>query len=152
MIVEDGQGTKKGTVQQLDETLGVSKLKEDLDFLKGNPLDYPITWTNGGYIDKTNGNVISDGGWHYTDYIELKNNSDLYVVTNKESDNEYNAFYASNKNFIKNFYINGNSYYSLTKGVPQNAKYVRLSCESFSFINLYPSTTVEDLTDLKKGG
>lgn len=31
LIVEDGQGTKKGTVQQLDETLGVSQLKEDLD-------------------------------------------------------------------------------------------------------------------------
>lgn len=26
LIVEDGQGTKKGTVQQLDETLGVSQL------------------------------------------------------------------------------------------------------------------------------
>lgn len=30
LIVEDGQGTKKCTVQQLDEALGVSKLKEDL--------------------------------------------------------------------------------------------------------------------------
>lgn len=30
LIVEDGQGTKKGTVQQLDEALEVSKLKEDL--------------------------------------------------------------------------------------------------------------------------
>lgn len=31
LIVEDGQGTKKGTVQQLDEALGVSQLKEDID-------------------------------------------------------------------------------------------------------------------------
>ena len=30
LIVEDGQGTKKGTVKQLDETLGVSQLKEDI--------------------------------------------------------------------------------------------------------------------------
>lgn len=29
LIVEDGQGTKKGTVQQLDEALGVSQLKEE---------------------------------------------------------------------------------------------------------------------------
>lgn len=29
LIVEDGQGTKKGTVKQLDEALGVSQLKED---------------------------------------------------------------------------------------------------------------------------
>lgn len=33
LIVEDGQGTKKGTVQQLDEALGVSQLKEDLSDL-----------------------------------------------------------------------------------------------------------------------
>ena len=30
LIIEDGQGTKKGTVQQLDEALGVSQLKEDI--------------------------------------------------------------------------------------------------------------------------
>lgn len=33
LIVEDGQGTKKGTVQQLDEALGVSQLKEDYVFI-----------------------------------------------------------------------------------------------------------------------
>lgn len=34
LIVEDGQGTKKGTVQQLDEALGVSQLKEDIVYRK----------------------------------------------------------------------------------------------------------------------
>lgn len=34
LIVEDGQGTKKGTVQQLDEALGVSQLKEELDSIE----------------------------------------------------------------------------------------------------------------------
>ena len=33
LIVEDGQGTKKGTVQQLDEALGVSQLKEEFEAL-----------------------------------------------------------------------------------------------------------------------
>lgn len=33
LIVEDGQGTKKGTVQQLDDSLGVSKLKEEFEAL-----------------------------------------------------------------------------------------------------------------------
>lgn len=36
LIVEDGQGTKKGTVQQLDEALGVSQLKKDLGELITN--------------------------------------------------------------------------------------------------------------------
>lgn len=34
LIVEDGQGTKKGTVQQLDEALGVSQLKEEMMIIK----------------------------------------------------------------------------------------------------------------------
>ena len=34
LIVEDVQGTKKGTVQQLDEALGVSQLKEDWGVLE----------------------------------------------------------------------------------------------------------------------
>lgn len=33
LIVEDGQGTKKGTVQQLDEALGVIQLKEEFEAL-----------------------------------------------------------------------------------------------------------------------
>lgn len=33
LIVEDGQGTKKGTVQQLDESLGVSTLRKEFEAL-----------------------------------------------------------------------------------------------------------------------
>lgn len=33
LIVEDGQGTKKCTVQQLDDSLGVSRLKEEFNAL-----------------------------------------------------------------------------------------------------------------------
>lgn len=33
LIVEDGQGTKKGTVQQLDDSLGVSRLIEEFEVL-----------------------------------------------------------------------------------------------------------------------
>jgi hypothetical protein len=51
LIVEDGQGTKKGTVQQLDEALGVSQLKEDLgDYayrFKENEIS--LTFEHGGY-------------------------------------------------------------------------------------------------------
>jgi lysophospholipase L1-like esterase len=48
LIVEDGQGTKKGTVQQLDETLGVSQLKEDLVQLQKNqPITLNLEWELG---------------------------------------------------------------------------------------------------------
>lgn len=33
LIVEDGQGTKKGTVQQLDDSLGVSILRKEFEAL-----------------------------------------------------------------------------------------------------------------------
>lgn len=33
LIVEDGQGTKKGTVQQLDDSLGISRLIEEFEAL-----------------------------------------------------------------------------------------------------------------------
>ena len=33
VLIVEGQGTKKGTVQQLDETLGVSQLKEEFEAL-----------------------------------------------------------------------------------------------------------------------
>lgn len=57
LIVEDGQGTKKGTVQKLDEALGVSQLKEDLDNHIGknmcgmNPnVFYPVLLKSGDTI------------------------------------------------------------------------------------------------------
>jgi lysophospholipase L1-like esterase len=46
LIVEDGQGTKKGTVQQLDEALGVSQLKEDLI----EQLTSLSVWNNKKYV------------------------------------------------------------------------------------------------------
>lgn len=33
LIVEDGQGTKKGTIKQLDDSLGVSRLREEFEAL-----------------------------------------------------------------------------------------------------------------------
>lgn len=33
LIVEDGQGTKKGTIQQLDDSLGVSRLRKEFEAL-----------------------------------------------------------------------------------------------------------------------
>lgn len=33
LIVEDGQGTKKGTVQQLDDSLGLSRLRKEFEAL-----------------------------------------------------------------------------------------------------------------------
>lgn len=64
LIVEDGQGTKKGTVQQLDEALGVSQLKEDLVSLKNNIVKNKIVLEleQGGISGGNN----YDGTWEYS--------------------------------------------------------------------------------------
>lgn len=66
LIVEDGQGTKKGTVQQLDETLGVSQLKEDLINLgkEINILDN-VNLREDLYWDYTSGYGNVDAGTNY---------------------------------------------------------------------------------------
>lgn len=64
LIVEDGQGTKKGTVQQLDETLGVSQLKEDLVEISED-VSKMITYEQTEQEFKADGNLISDN-WDST--------------------------------------------------------------------------------------
>lgn len=66
LIVEDGQGTKKGTVQQLDEALGVSQLKEDLV----NKAPARIMNEN---------NVMNNAKIHSGYYDTKHNDSDSYV-------------------------------------------------------------------------
>ena len=76
LIVEDGQGTKKGTVQQLDEALGVSQLKEDLVNLEGaDGLPYYIPledleMQNGFY--NRDSTIFTESEWYRTFYYRLK--------------------------------------------------------------------------------
>lgn len=89
LIVEDGQGTKKGTVQQLDETLGVSQLKEDLNnqrinIAQSNVLTKIVsnyTWKDGYYVDFSNGNEYPLQNYSHTDYIYLNANTE-YLIRN----------------------------------------------------------------------
>ena len=64
LIVEDGQGTKKGTVQQLDEALGVSQLKEDIT----NKLPKsPTNW--GPWTEEEQAVVRAMTGAYHVDFI-----------------------------------------------------------------------------------
>lgn len=91
LIVEDGQGTKKGTVQQLDEALGVSQLKEDLGnqkkainelsdkkitkFYASNQGEIRITDSDNGKIQdmKIYGKSKQDGEPSPSNPVEIKN-------------------------------------------------------------------------------
>ena len=89
---------------------------------------YHIDWSTGGYIDNTNGNLVTHDSWKYTDFIKLDENvKQLELSTTLTGSYSYNAFYDENKQFISNFTVD-----SPIVDVPSNAKYVRLSVDKDS--------------------
>ena len=100
-----------------------NKLKENLinEYI-GIKAEYKYKWIDGGYIDNTNGNLVSNNNWKYTDYIELDEVNQLEVSTTLTGSYSYNAFYDKNKIFIKQIRVSENI---IDK--PSNAKYMRLS-------------------------
>lgn len=80
LIVEDGQGTKKGTVQQLDEALGVSQLKEDLSEITeeySKDITGEIEWINGKWHAAS---TIQDESGHKGAYVPV-NAGEKYTIT-----------------------------------------------------------------------
>lgn len=102
LIVEDGQGTKKGTVQQLDESLGVSQLKEDFVQLSDkNYVQIPITWEQGS-LDNSTGAETADSYFVRSGFITIENND---VFININGTHEVRTFiYDENGNYERNEY------------------------------------------------
>lgn len=112
LIVEDTGGTKKGTVQELDEALGVSSLKEDLSC--SNNHNYQLyeysenrlsndKLEKDKYIDK-NGDILDYTGWILSDYIPVEKN-EIYVWTydipaTKNTLNVYYGLFDVNRKWI----------------------------------------------------
>lgn len=138
LIVEDGQGTKKGTVQQLDETLGVSQLKEDLVDIttsKENLYnsddelnEYTVNFTAGT-------NLINDvyplSSYNLSPLILVEPNTEYYFVptnqigqqTIKAIFGDKNALCVGNTNMIL---VGGEQYTVYKVTTPTNAYTLRL--------------------------
>lgn len=109
LIVEDGQGTKKGTVQQLDEALGVSQLKEDLAELNNSVDVIPkfikntvIQFTEPGLINALDGSIRTDVGT-CTTLVEIPQRTKLYwsmAGKTPQTGYLYIAFYDANMKYI----------------------------------------------------
>ena len=114
LIVEDGQGTKKGTVQQLDEALGVSQLKEDLGDLKKGIGVYEYISPNmfnknTVTLNKTinsNGDIVDDHNNKYcvSDYVDVFGHNAIvlgfYNVGKWNTINTYIVAFDGEKNVI----------------------------------------------------
>lgn len=129
LIVENGQGTKKGTVQQLDETLGVSQLKEDLT-------NYDKSINNYNLLDDAqffNGKFFNvDGGYFYDNSYwnayEITNNLTNKIVAKKDNKS---IFHMNVGYFNGGNYISGKSYSSDTDkyelNLPEGCNIIRVS-------------------------
>ena len=141
LIVEDGQGTKKGTVQQLDEALGVSQLKEDLDGLNERLTEYD------GYnpLNLSYGNVssMSTEITFNTDDRYVHTPLTLFRVGSKVGLSEYtDKFYTL---YIKN--EDG----TFTRFYNQRADKVFVK-ETYACVvfNFYPETTIQSIDDFSR--
>lgn len=107
----------------------VNDLKSAISAVEnGGYINIDLLFTDGGYIDNTNGNVIEYANWKYTDYVDISNRDDnkIKVTTPAPSGTTYNAFYNSEHVFITAFDANA----GVISTVPVSAKYVRMSIQS----------------------
>lgn len=83
------------------------------------------------YIDNSNGNVVSYSGWSATDFIEVTPGDIIHFAWGYSSyENNYNAWYDSNKQFLSNLNFGRWASGYRTATVPAGAKYLRISNET----------------------
>ena len=115
----------------------ISRIDSNIESYIGQSLKYNYEWVEGGYIDNTNGNLVSNNNWKYTDFIKIADNTNSFgVFTTLSGSYGYNAFYDINKEFICNFRVD-----SSVVDVPTNAVYFRIS----STINA--NTTITNIVE-----
>ena len=119
----------------------INRMYSNIETYIGKSLKYNYDWFDGGYIDNTNGNLVSNNNWKYTDFIKITDGVKSFgVFTTLEGSYSYNAFYDINKTFISNFSVN-----SSTIDIPSNAVYFRISSTKNS--NTTITNIVETLSE-----
>lgn len=88
----------------------------------------PITWNNGGYINRDTGAVVSYETWSYTDFIDISEctNSYFYIKADTTDGTSYNVFYDASQQKIGDYFDSGRGPLIMVP-IYQGAKYVRLS-------------------------
>ena len=119
----------------------INRIDSNIESYIGQSLKYKYEWINGGYIDNTNGNLVNNNNWKYTDFIKITDNIKSFgVFTTLDGSFSYNAFYDINKEFICNFKVD-----SSVVDVPTNAVYFRISSTINS--NTIITNIVESLSE-----
>ena len=145
--LEDGSTT--GDAELIDARIGYDSYEYDtlgdsmrqqitdvhhaIDLICGSNVKIELHWTDGGYIDKTDGNIVVYDNWKYTDYIELPENAKgLNTIFKGTAQTSYSAFYDLNNNFIEYFDLSNKNI-----DIPENAKFFRLSIKKDDSVVVY---------------
>ena len=122
----------------------MSDIYKVIDSFTGMRLKYDYEWTEGGYISDDTGDVVLYDDWKYTDFIEIDEDiTTLHFKSNSDSSLGYNAFYDSEKMFIRNINANGGD-----TPIPDNACYFRLSIQSSRNISVF--NVIDSILDDKE--
>lgn len=109
LIVEDGQGTKKGTVKQLDEALGVSQLKEDIvDLTHTRKIKYNVNPTviDGKrlYLNQTSRPTVIEVDDTYGNYLSLSVNAgEKYLFSGRFTVYISGIFFLDKNDFVLSY-------------------------------------------------
>lgn len=98
---------------------------------------YTLVPIAGGYISYTNGEVLSDATWAYTDYMPCAGAAKM-TYTNNNYRSRYNAFYDTNKTFISSFEMSATGSLKMEITVPESAAYFRISSHNEATIANLP--------------
>lgn len=104
--------------------------------------------TLNSYVLNSNGNIVGYTGWQSSDYIDVSNYKKILISnTSSKIGGSWNAFYDSDKKFVKSLnisnytkYYNSKYNYYIYLTIPDNVHYIRLSEANsiMSGLSIYP--------------
>lgn len=90
---------------------------------------YKVNYIADTYIDRTNGNTSTYGGWTSSDFITIPNGANSCFC----NCNEYACFYDSNKRFLASW---NKDLAPMVRNIPSGAKYFKTSTWTDQYNNL----------------
>lgn len=136
----------------------IAELNGDLDILEEiapyfaeKDKESNFKWVNGKYVDPSSGTLAENISYSYTDFISVIPNKSYSFIGKA---NIYGAYYDDNKNWVDSIMYQGTGIVNITIKIPENAKYLRLSCETpnvqYMKLSIKDNIVLNDLIHVKK--
>lgn len=112
---------------RIDGKNAVIELQSEVERIKKKAMKVGVTYTEGGYVSKTNGLIVENDYYLYTDFLPIDNTKPLKLKGQQGTHVALCAFYDADKRFISAFeHDNGVIEVEVAAtSIPANAVYVR---------------------------